>query len=187
MKLVLIAAMNSRRVIGKDGGLPWHLPDDLKFFKRRTSGHAIIMGRKTYESIGKPLPKRRNIIVTRQTDYAPEEAPPPTDVNADQANAVLFAPNGEATTNNATLLDVVHSLDAALDLCRTRNEQIAFVIGGAQIYELGLPHADEMLITHVDMPDAEGDAFFPAWDPNDWVDTGPVDAAFPDARRYIRR
>ncbi|MCB9852729.1 MAG: dihydrofolate reductase [Phycisphaerales bacterium] len=188
MNLILIAAMNARRVIGKDGGLPWHLPDDLKFFKRQTTGHAIIMGRKTYESIGKPLPKRRNIIITRQIDYAPENAPAPTDPNADKTNDVLFAPNdGGPTTNDATRLDVVHSLQAALDLCRSRNERIAFVIGGAQIYRLALPHADRMLITHVDLPDVDGDAFFPTWNPDDWDDAGPADPAFPDAKLYIRR
>ena len=65
MKLTAIVAMTSERVIGKDGDLPWHLPDDLKFFKKRTSGHPIIMGRKTFDSIGKPLPKRENIVFTR--------------------------------------------------------------------------------------------------------------------------
>lgn len=66
--LALILAVARNGVIGKAGGLPWHLPEDLKHFKRTTSGHAIIMGRKTYESIGRPLPKRRNIVVTRQTE-----------------------------------------------------------------------------------------------------------------------
>lgn len=65
MKLTAIVAMTPERVIGKDGGLPWHLPDDLKFFKKRTSGHPIVMGRKTFDSIGKPLPHRQNIVITR--------------------------------------------------------------------------------------------------------------------------
>jgi dihydrofolate reductase len=65
MKLIAIVAMTPDRVIGRDGTLPWHLPDDLAFFKRTTSGHPIVMGRKTYESIGRPLPKRRNIVLTR--------------------------------------------------------------------------------------------------------------------------
>ncbi len=70
MKLTLIAAMDPNRVIGKDNDLIWHFPKDLKHFKTKTSGHSIVMGRKTYESVGKPLPKRRNIVITRQKDYS---------------------------------------------------------------------------------------------------------------------
>lgn len=69
MKLTIIVAMSENRVIGRDGGLPWHLSEDLKRFRRLTTGHAIIMGRRTYESIGRVLPQRRNIILTRQPDY----------------------------------------------------------------------------------------------------------------------
>jgi len=65
MKLTAIVAMTPERVIGKDGDLPWHLPDDLKFFKKQTSGHPIVMGRKTFDAIGKPLPHRQNIVITR--------------------------------------------------------------------------------------------------------------------------
>jgi len=67
MKVSIIAAMSSNRVIGKNAGLPWYLPADLKFFKELTLGHAIVMGRRTYETIGRPLPGRRNVVVTRQT------------------------------------------------------------------------------------------------------------------------
>ncbi|WP_367872349.1 dihydrofolate reductase [Luteolibacter sp. Populi] len=69
-RLTAIVAMTPERVIGKDGTLPWHLPEDLAFFKRTTSGHAIVMGRKTYESIGRPLPKRRNIVLTRDRAWS---------------------------------------------------------------------------------------------------------------------
>ena len=72
MKLTAIVAMTPERVIGRAGDLPWHLPEDLKFFKRTTSGHPIVMGRKTYESIGKPLPKRQNIVLTRDENWAPD-------------------------------------------------------------------------------------------------------------------
>lgn len=72
MHLTAIVAMTSERVIGKGGTLPWHLPEDLKFFKRTTSGHPIVMGRKTYDSIGFPLPKRRNIVLTRDTTWSAE-------------------------------------------------------------------------------------------------------------------
>ena len=71
-RLIAVVAMASNRVIGRDGALPWHLPEDLKFFKRLTSGGTVVMGRKTYESIGRPLPKRRNIVLSRSLDAAPE-------------------------------------------------------------------------------------------------------------------
>lgn len=70
MHLTAVVAMTADRVIGKDGTLPWYLPEDLKFFKRTTSGHPIVMGRKTYESIGRPLPKRRNIVLTRDQEWS---------------------------------------------------------------------------------------------------------------------
>lgn len=70
LKLTAIVAMTPSRVIGRGGDLPWHLPEDLKFFKRTTSGHPIVMGRKTYDSIGRPLPKRRNIVLTRDRDWS---------------------------------------------------------------------------------------------------------------------
>jgi len=74
MRLTAIVAMTPERVIGKEGQLPWHLPDDLKFFKEQTSGHPIVMGRKTFDSIGKPLPKRQNIILTRDQNWKQEGA-----------------------------------------------------------------------------------------------------------------
>lgn len=69
MTLTAIVAMTSERIIGREGDLPWHLPEDLKFFKRQTSGHPIVMGRKTFDSIGRPLPKRQNIVITRNRDW----------------------------------------------------------------------------------------------------------------------
>jgi dihydrofolate reductase len=78
----LIAAMANRRVIGKDGGLPWSVPEDMKFFMRTTKGHAVVMGRKTFESMEKPLANRRNIVVTRRADYAPAGAEVVNDIAA---------------------------------------------------------------------------------------------------------
>ncbi|MGJ8676802.1 MAG: dihydrofolate reductase [Akkermansiaceae bacterium] len=74
IKLTAIVAMTSDRVIGKDGGLPWHLPEDLKLFKRHTTGHPIVMGRKTWDSIGRPLPNRQNIVLTRDPSWSAEGA-----------------------------------------------------------------------------------------------------------------
>jgi dihydrofolate reductase len=146
--------MTPNRLIGQGGRIPWHEPEDLKFFKRITTGHAIIMGRKTFDSMGRPLPNRRNIVITRNTDWKPPSEPQASSLKPQ----VLIPP------------DVVHSLDEALDLCRSRKEQEVFIIGGAEIYALALPIADEMLITYVDCPNLSGDTYFPEWNPADWIE-----------------
>jgi len=150
MKIILIAAMTPDRLIGNKGGLPWHRPADLKHFKQTTAGHAVIMGRRTYESVGRPLPGRRNIVVTRNRAYAPRGAP------------------DDNNTDGATALDVVHGLNEALDLCRQRGERDVFVIGGAQVYQTALDLADEMILTEVPDADYEGDTYFPKWDAAQW-------------------
>ena len=119
MKITLLAAMAENRVIGLGGALPWKLPEDLRRFKRRTDGHVIIMGRRTYESLNGPLPNRRTIVITHRRDY---EAP------------------GAA---------LAHSLDEALDTARAWNEQEVFILGGAEIYSLALPLADRLELTVV--------------------------------------
>ena len=131
MRVNLIYARARNGVIGRDGGLPWRLPEDLAYFKRRTFGCPVIMGRKTWDSLPprfRPLPGRTNIVVTRQAGWRAEGATP--------------AP----------------SLDAALDLCRHAEE--AWVIGGAQIYAQALPIADRAVVTELEL-DVAGDAFAP--------------------------
>lgn len=146
MRTVIIVAMNQKRLIGKAGGLPWHVPADLKHFKQTTMGHALIMGRKTYDSCGKPLPGRRNIVITRTPDSF----------------------TSQTTDTKGTSLDYVDSLDAAIEVCRSRGEEIAFIAGGSQIYAQAIPVVDEMIITHLDFPDAEGDAYFPEFNEAKW-------------------
>ena len=145
MIVSLIAAMDRRCGIGKDNQLPWRLPADLKRFRELTMGHHLIVGRKTYESIiaisGKPLPGRTTIIITRNRDYPPE-----------CCNAGCF---------------VVHSLNDALELARSRSESEVFVIGGAEIYAQALGQADRLYLTMVDT-EVEADAFFPAFDASEW-------------------
>ena len=119
MKITLIAAMAENRVIGRAGTLPWHLPDDLRRFKRRTTGHAVVMGRRTFESLGGPLPDRRAIVITRRRDF---------------------------TAVGAT---VTHSLDEALDIARGWNEREVFILGGSEVYALALPLADRLELTVV--------------------------------------
>ena len=144
MKVSLIAAMAQNRVIGKENDLPWHLPDDFAYFKQKTGGHVIIMGRKSFEALGKPLPKRTNIVITRQTDFRAEG------------------------------ITVVPSLEAALDVARpveaqAENPEI-FVIGGAEIYALALPVADQIYLTEVQKT-YDGDTRFPEFDKSVWDET----------------
>lgn len=141
MKCSLIVAMAENQTIGINNTLPWHLPHDLKYFKQVTMAKPIIMGRKTYESIGRPLPGRTNIVITRQTDY--------------QADGIL----------------VVNSLQQALDKAEDvgfiHGHEEVMIIGGAEIYQQALLQADCLYITHVHA-NIEGDAFFPEVDWNDW-------------------
>jgi dihydrofolate reductase len=119
MLISLIVAMDQNRGIGKDNGIPWRLCADLKNFKTLTMGHTLIVGRKTAESIGRPLPGRDGVLITRTWD---------------------FALSGWKT---------VHSLDAALTYARQRDETEAFIGGGAQIYAQSLPRADRIYLTRV--------------------------------------
>ena len=133
--LTLIAAIARGGAIGKDNQLLAHLPGDLPRFKRLTMGHPIVMGRKTWDSIGRPLPGRRNIVITRHPHWS--------------------APGAEAAP----------SLTAALSMAG--HVERVCVIGGAEIYALALPQADELLLTEIDA-DFEADAFFPNWPREDY-------------------
>ena len=138
--LVLVVARARNGVIGNDGAMPWHLPDDLRRFKRMTVGKPVIMGRKTFESIGKPLPGRQNIVLTRDAGW--------------RADGVTVAAN---------LAEAVAA--AGLDP-RARADGI-MVIGGAQIYAEALPSATRIERTEIDAQPA-GDTFLPAFDPARW-------------------
>lgn len=157
MKLALIAAYAQNRVVGIDNKLPWHLPEDLKYFKRCTSGKAIIMGRKTYESIGRPLPNRTNIVITRNPAF------------------------------KADGVKVVTSLNDAIELAAAVNEVSGvdeiMVIGGAAIYELTLPMADRLYLTHVHAQ-VEGDAYFPEVDFSNWREVERADYASSETNPY---
>lgn len=114
-----IWAMDNNQVIGNNNELPWHLPADLQYFKRVTMGHPIVMGRKTFESIGRPLPGRENIIITRNPAY---------------------------TNENCT---VIHSVDELLQYCQKNAEEEYFVIGGAELFQQLLPYADRLYVTKI--------------------------------------
>lgn len=142
MKLAIIVAAAKNGVIGCNNQLPWHLPQDLKYFKSVTLGKPVIMGRKTYESIGKPLPGRPNIVITRSKDWS-------------AAEGVIVARSFEQALFEATSLLTAESADEAI------------VIGGAEIYRLALQLADRVYLTHVDI-EPEGDAFFSELDSAQW-------------------
>ena len=145
MKIALIVAMSEDRTIGDKGRIPWHISDDLKRFKRLTMGHPIIMGRKTYESIGKPLPGRTSIVLTR--------------------SARFDVPAGVLKFGN---------LDAALDHCRQQGEKLVFIVGGGDVYRQALPGADQLFITEVHQR-VTGDTKFPDYDHNQWVEIARED------------
>jgi len=141
VKLALICAMASNRVIGRNNSLPWHLPEDLRYFKRVTMGKPIIMGRKTWESIGRPLPGRSNIVVTRQSGY-----------EAAGASVVSSLPQALKLAESIALID---------------GSEEAFVIGGAVLYREALAQAELFHLTRVHA-DVEGDTRLDEFDESLW-------------------
>jgi len=150
MRLSLIVAMAENRIIGRDGELPWRIPGDMKHFKQTTMGKPVVMGRKTWESLARPLPGRANVIVTRDLAYGVEGA------------------------------YVAHDIDAALALAAGLTAGLAagggevMVIGGADIYAQTLDRADRIYLTEVNLR-AEGDAVFPELDEAEWTETSRDD------------
>jgi len=133
--IIMIAAVAENDALGKDNELVWHLPNDFKRFKALTTGHYIIMGRKTFESFPKPLPNRTHVVITRQKEYNPEGC------------------------------IVVDSMEKAIAIC-PKNEN-SFIIGGGEIYKLGMDFADRLEITKVHHG-FEADAFFPKINLTEW-------------------
>jgi dihydrofolate reductase len=134
LKLAIVAAIARGGVIGRDNAIPWRIPEDMKHFRALTTGHAVVMGRRTWESLSKrfqPLPDRRNVVVTRNPGWSAEGA------------------------------ERARSLEEALNLLA--DEPQVFVIGGAELYASALPLADELLLTDIEA-DFEGDTFFPERD-----------------------
>jgi dihydrofolate reductase len=152
MIVSMVAAMGENRVIGRDGGLPWHIPGDLKLFKQTTMGKPIIMGRKTWETLSRPLPGRPHIVITRDTNYI-------------AAGAL-----------------VVHDLNKAVSVAQglaiALEEEEIMIIGGAEIYSLAMAKADRIYLTEVALS-PDGDAFFPNFDTAQWPEISRT--AFPPA------
>ena len=136
--ICMIAAAGENNALAKDGDLPWHLPDDFKRFKKLTSGHAIIMGRKTFDGFDKPLPNRIHIVVTRDEDYSAD---------------------CEACT-------VVHSLEEAIEM--VKSDALAFIIGGGEIYAQGEKFANKIELTRIHHRFEGADTFFPEINATNW-------------------
>jgi len=149
MELVIVAAVAENGVIGAEGGMPWHYPADLKHFKRTTTGHPVIVGRRTFEGIverlGEPLPDRTSIVLTTRGAETIE-------ADVDHEN-----------------VRVVGSIDAAISAAGVADTEVAHVVGGASVYEQFLPKADRMVLTEIHHSH-EGDAYFPAYDDADWIE-----------------
>ena len=146
MLISMIAAMGSNRVIGKDNDIPWHLPDDFNYFKTTTQDHCVIMGRKNWESLPprfQPLPNRTNIVITRQGSYS--------------AHGAI----------------VVSSLEEALEIARKKNEQETFIIGGGEIYRMGLKLADRIYLTEINGA-FDGQVTFPELNNYDWKEVSRI-------------
>ncbi|MCC8448471.1 dihydrofolate reductase [Xanthomonas translucens] len=136
--LTLVAAIDNARAIGRDNDLPWRLPDDLKRFKALTLGKPVLMGRKTAQSLGRALPGRLNLVLTR-SGQVPFEG-----------------------------MQAVASLPAAIEAAQASGAGELAVIGGGDIFALALPHAEMLYLTHVDTLVEGADAYFPAFDPAQW-------------------
>jgi len=158
-RLTIVVARARNGVIGRDNALPWRLPEDLSHFRTTTIGHALIMGRRTFESIGRALPGRRTIVVTRD----PQWAHPQCERAGSLAEAIELAATPGPDPTIAT--------------------DEAMVVGGAQIYRDALAIADRIVLTEIDA-DFEGDAWFPAPDPRDWIEASRREAVSAAGLRY---
>lgn len=139
----LIAAVGKNNEIGRKNELLWNLPADMKHFRGKTSGHTVVMGQKTFESLGRPLPNRRNIVLTRDNSF------------------------------NKEGIEIAHSLEEFDSLFRKtlKPDEEVFIIGGGQIYKLFMEKADKLYITHVDGEFLDADTYFPEIDKNKWRET----------------
>ena len=169
MRVSLIAAVAANGVIGRDNGLPWNLPADLRLFQTLTMGHTLVMGRRTWESFATPLPGRRIVVITRRPDWRPEGL-------------------SEATEG----VEVAHSLDEALARAREAGDTEAFVAGGTEVFREALPRADRIYLTRVEA-EVPGDTYFPEFDIAGWKiieeehHAADADHAFPFTFQILER
>ena len=167
IKIAMIAGVAENGVIGSHQTIPWRIPSDFAYFKRTTLGKPIVMGRKQYETVGKPLPGRTNIVITRQQGYQPD-------------GVLVFT-------------DVEEAMKKAADIARADGVDEIMVIGGGDLYRQLMDRADRLYISHIDLA-PEGDVLFPPIDPLEWavvdlpeVEPNPRDEATYRVKVYERR
>lgn len=154
MEIILVAAVAENDALGKDNEMIWHLPDDFKHFKSLTTGHFILMGRKTFESFPKPLPNRTHLIISRNTDYKVPE------------NCFVF-----------------QSIDEAIQFAENQKQEKLYVIGGGEIYKQTIHLATELSITEV-RESFEADAYFPGIDKSIWKSVEVVHHTIDEKHKY---
>lgn len=159
MKIIIIAAIAQNGVIGRaNGEMPWHVKEEFQHFKQTTLGSAVIMGRKTFETLGKPLKGRENIIVTRNKDFK---------VDFDETK-------------------LVHSLEESISYCKSKKNEKVFIIGGGEIYSQALLLADEMILSFMKF-EGEGEVIFPKINPNVWRLISTEQKEQFEIKRYVRK
>ncbi len=166
--LSAIAAMAENRIIGKDNALIWHIPEDLKHFKRTTMGKPVIMGRKSFEALGKPLPGRPHIIISRSS----------TPVTLSGASHAITTPlKEEGNISPPSVLHYVKSIDNAIakarEIATAQNLDEIFITGGGEIYKQTIDTIDRLYLTVIHQ-DYDGDTYFPEFDWNNWLITEEI-------------
>ncbi|MCW8810057.1 MAG: dihydrofolate reductase [Ignavibacteriaceae bacterium] len=159
MKVIIISAIAQNKVIGRSNGeMPWHVKEEFQHFKKTTLGSPVIMGRKTFETLGKPLKGRENIIITRNSNFQ----------------------------LNFKEVKIFHSIQDSIKYCELKNYDKAFIIGGGQIYKQALPLADEMILSYMKF-EAEGDIFFPEYKKDNWEKISTEDLKQFEIVTYIKK
>ena len=146
MNISIIVAISKNMVIGINNKLAWNLPDDMLYFSRMTKGHSVIMGRKNWDSIPKnyrPLPNRKNIVISRSKNQKIQN------------------------------VDITRSIEEAIEIARENSDEEIFIIGGGEIYNLGLKYADKLYITEI-KENIDGDTYFPKWNKNKWKEISRI-------------
>jgi dihydrofolate reductase len=159
LKIIIISAIASNGVIGRSNGeMPWHVKEEFQHFKQTTFGSPVIMGRRTFETLGKPLKGRENIIVTRNRDF-----------KVDFEEIKIF-----------------HSIKESISYCESKNYEKAFIIGGGEIYKQALSLADEMILSFMKF-EVEGDVIFPEFKSDNWEKVSTEDREQFKIVKYFRK
>jgi dihydrofolate reductase len=191
--MICVAAMSTNRVIGRDGGIPWHLPEDFKWFKQLTTGHFVLMGRKTFDSLPRPLPNRTNIVVTRHPRRLAQDNAfvekcghkPLVGHWSSRLRRAAYQLGFEKISPREVWL--VRSLRLFVETLRKHPPpRKVFVIGGAQIYEQMLPHCSDVFLTQV-FREVEGDTFFPEFESEFEMVDIPLRTADFEVRHFRRK